>query len=449
MEAVQRRQSLLVFFSVMFLAGAAAVRAHIGDFDEHWERRAAAAQAKARESYDPDPFAATDDFNMAVHKSLDRTNITRRELVQLGARGLRRSKKLGPCRATNPIDRCWRCRPDWAQHRKWLARCAKGFGRLAIGGLGGRFYVVSDPTDNDMVNPRPGTLRHAAIQDEPLWIVFKSDMVIRLNEELIVNSFKTIDGRGANVHVAYGAQITIQFVHNVIIHNLHIHDIQPGNGGLIRDSPAHYGIRTRSDGDAISIYGSSNIWIDHVSMARCADGLVDAIMGSTAITVSNCHMTQHNDVMLFGASDSYSQDSLMQITIAFNHFGQGLVQRMPRCRWGFVHVVNNDYTHWMMYAVGGSMHPTILSQGNRYIAPPDLAAKEVTKRDYAPEAVWRSWMWRSEGDLMMNGAFFVESGTQIIRKYSRHELIRAKPGTFVRRLTRYAGTLYCRVGRPC
>ena len=81
--------------------------------------------------------------------------------------------------------------------------------------------------------------------------------------------------------------------------------------------------------------------------------------------------------MLFGASDSYSGDSVMQITVAFNHFGQGMVQRMPRVRWGFVHVVNNDYTHWIMYAIGGSQHPTIISQGNRFIAPPNLAAKEV------------------------------------------------------------------------
>ena len=81
--------------------------------------------------------------------------------------------------------------------------------------------------------------------------------------------------------------------------------------------------------------------------------------------------------MLLGASDSYSGDSVMQITVAFNHFGRGLVQRMPRVRWGFVHVVNNDYTHWEMYAIGGSQHPTIISQGNRFVAPSDPACKEV------------------------------------------------------------------------
>lgn len=67
----------------------------------------------------------------------------------------------------------------------------------------------------------------------------------------------------------------------------------------------------------------------------------------------------------------------MQVTLAFNHFGKGLVQRMPRCRWGFFHIVNNDYTHWLMYAVGGSQQPTIISQGNRFVAPEDRNAKEV------------------------------------------------------------------------
>lgn len=70
-------------------------------------------------------------------------------------------------------------------------------------------------------------------------------------------------------------------------------------------------------------------------------------------------------------------DSGMQVTIAFNHFGEALVQRMPRCRLGYIHVVNNDFTAWEMYAIGGSANPTINSQGNRYTAPVDPNAKEV------------------------------------------------------------------------
>jgi len=82
-------------------------------------------------------------------------------------------------------------------------------------------------------------------------------------------------------------------------------------------------------------------------------------------------------VMLFGASDSHEEDKIMQITLVFNHFGKRLVQRMPRCRFGFIHVVNNDYTHWEMYAIGGSKHPTIISEGNRFVAPDSKDAKQV------------------------------------------------------------------------
>ena len=309
--------------------------------------------------------------------------------------------------ATNPIDSCWRCDPNWEKNRKRLADCAIGFGHGTTGGKAGKIYVVTDPSDHDLVNPKPGTLRYAAIQKEPLWIIFAHDMTIKLSGELLVTDHKTIDGRGVNVHISNGAQITLQFVKNIIIHGLHIHDIKKGGGGLIRDSINHYGIRTQSDGDGISLYGATNVWIDHVSLSNCDDGLIDAIAGSTAITISNCHMTHHNEVinitstpnfaeifcficiyiyiylcfvmqvMLLGASDAFSGDQVMQVTLAFNHFGQGLVQRMPRCRWGFFHIVNNDYTHWLMYAVGGSQHPTIISQGNRFIAPPNPAAKEV------------------------------------------------------------------------
>ena len=273
-------------------------------------------------------------------------------------------RKLGffSCGTGNPIDDCWRCDPNWQKNRKRLADCGIGFGRNAIGGRDGRYYVVTDSSDDDPVNPRPGTLRHAVIQDEPLWIVFKRDMVITLKQELIMNSFKTIDARGVNVHIANRACITIQFVTNIIIHGLHIHDCKPTGNAMVRSSPSHYGWRTMADGDAISIFGSSHIWVDHNSLSNCADGLVDAVMGSTAITISNNYFTHHNEVwnlkslfinslqlkplflwcpinqvscfwkqvMLLGHSDSYVRDKQMQVTIAYNHFGEGLIQRMPR-----------------------------------------------------------------------------------------------------------------------
>lgn len=430
------KANLLCFF---FLACASFSWAHIGEYDEYWQNREEHSRRAALESYHPNPEEVTNHFNYHVHLATEGSNSTRR--------GLRPYK--GPCIATNPIDRCWRCQPDWEKNRKRLARCVKGFGRNTTGGLAGKFYVVTDSSDDDMVNPKPGTLRHAVIQEEPLWIIFKRNMIIKLNQELMVTSNKTIDARGAIVHIAYGAGITVQFVQNVIIHGLRIHDIKQGSGGMIRDSVKHFGFRTQSDGDAISVFGSSNLWFDHVSMSNCKDGLIDIVQGSTAVTISNCHMTHHNDVFLFGAQDAYEQDKIMQVTVAFTHFGKGLVQRMPRCRWGFFHVVNNDYTHWLMYAIGGSSNPTIISEGNRYVAPQSEKAKEVTHRD-KKNGEWNNWNWRSNGDLMKNGAFFVQSGSPFkTRPYSSKHMIKPKPGAYVGRLTRFAGSLNCRANKPC
>ncbi|KAK1381549.1 Pectate lyase [Heracleum sosnowskyi] len=369
-----------------------------------------------------------------VHKSI---NASRRNLGFLS------------CGTGNPIDDCWRCDKNWERNRQKLADCAIGFGKHAIGGRDGKIYVVTDSKDDDPVNPKPGTLRFAVIQDEPLWIIFKHDMVIKLKEELMMNSFKTIDGRGANVHIAGGPCITIQYVTNIIVHGLNIHDCKRGGNANVRDSPNHFGWRTVSDGDGVSIFGGSHVWVDHCSLSNCRDGLIDAIRGSTAITISNNYMTHHNKVMLLGHSDSYTQDKNMQVTIAFNHFGEGLVQRMPRCRHGYFHVVNNDYTHWEMYAIGGSASPTINSQGNRFLAPNNEFNKEVTKHEDAPKKEWSRWNWRSEGDLLLNGAYFTTSGGGTSSKYAKASSLGARSSSLVGTITGGAGVLSCRKGSHC
>jgi pectate lyase len=85
-----------------------------------------------------------------------------------------------------------------------------------------------------------------------------------------------------------------------------------------------------ADGDAVSILGSHDLWVDHNFLANAADGLVDCIEGSTDITVSNNYFTNHDKVMLLGAHPHDYVDVNMRVTVAFNHFGPNLVQRMPR-----------------------------------------------------------------------------------------------------------------------
>ena len=182
------------------------LHAKIAKLDNFLKQRADEAKQAAEKAYNPHPEEVANSFNKQVGDLLTSNN-TRR---QLGG--------SQECAATNPIDRCWRCRADWHTDRKRLAGCAKGFGRKTIGGKLGEFYVVTDDSDDDVENPQPGTLRHAVIQEVPLWIVFSQSMVIKLQQELLITSNKTIDGRGVNVHIAYGAGLTIQFVENVIIH---------------------------------------------------------------------------------------------------------------------------------------------------------------------------------------------------------------------------------------
>ncbi|XP_041028768.1 probable pectate lyase 12 [Juglans microcarpa x Juglans regia] len=380
----------------------------------------------------PNPQAVVQEVHWKVNASM-----TRREMLQVSEK----DQFYSSCLTGNPIDDCWKCDPEWPNNRQRLADCGIGFGQYALGGKNGDFYIVTDSSDDDPVNPRPGTLRYAVIQVEPLWIVFPSNMLIKLSQELIFNSYKTLDGRGANVHIVGGGCITLQYISNVIIHNIHIHHCHPSGETNVRSSPTHFGWRTKSDGDGISIFGSKDIWIDHCSLSHCKDGLIDAVMGSTGITISNNYFSHHDEVMLLGHSDDYLPDSGMQVTIAFNHFGEKLVQRMPRCRRGYIHVVNNDFTQWEMYAIGGSGNPTINSQGNRYTAPSNRNAKEVTKRVDTGKGEWSGWNWRSEGDIMVNGAFFVASGEGVEVKYEKAYSVEPKSAVLIDQLIMHAGVL--------
>nr|XP_024383274.1 probable pectate lyase 8 [Physcomitrium patens] len=155
-------------------------------------------------------------------------------------------------------------------------------------------------------------------------------MNIELKEELLMNSHKTLDGRGADVHIAGGACLTAENVSNITIHGISIHDCKPTGPADMRLSPDHIRDRGRTDGDAVTIRGSRDIWLDHNHLYNSADGLVHVVEGSKGITISNNYFINHNKVMLFGANAADIIDIAMQVTVAFNHFGEGLTQRIPR-----------------------------------------------------------------------------------------------------------------------
>ncbi|VFQ60693.1 unnamed protein product [Cuscuta campestris] len=357
----------------------------------------------------------------------------------LGRKLLKSSSSSGGGSKTgNPIDDCWRSDPDWASNRGRLADCAVGFGKGAKGGqeAAGNPYVVDNDGD-DVNNPEPGMLRHAVIQPGPTWIIFARDMTIKLKDELVViHPFKTIDGRGVDVHIAGGPCLNVHATHNFILHGVSIHDCQVGGNERIGDA----GFFQRSDGDGIQVFQSSDVWIDHCYFSNAVDGLVDVIAGSTAVTISNNRFTDHNKVMLLGQSDQ-GHDTNMKVTVAYNVFGEGLTQRMPRCRQGYFEVVNNYYpSGWHEYAIGGSSNPTIKSQGNVFVAPSDGDHLEVTSREDVPESEYKGWNWVSEGDKMVGGAFFVPSGADSSSSvYAKASSMVAQPAEAVPDITRNAG----------
>lgn len=74
----------------------------------------------------------------------------------------------------------------------------------------------------------------------------------------------------------------------------------------------------------------------------------------------------------------------------------------------------------------------------------------MTKKDYATKQVWRTWQWRSEGDLMMNGSILVQSGDPAMKlPFSKLDMIQTVAGTLVNHLKCFAGLLNCIPGIPC
>lgn len=73
----------------------------------------------------------------------------------------------------------------------------------------------------------------------------------------------------------------------------------------------------------------------------------------------------------------------------------------------------------------------------------------MTKHEDAPESEWKHWNWRSEGDSMLNGAYFTKSGAGASSSYAKASSLGAKPSSLVSSLTIAAGALDCKKSSHC
>jgi pectate lyase len=103
----------------------------------------------------------------------------------------------------------------------------------------------------------------------------------------------------------------------------------------------------------LTLHECQNVWVDHCTFVDCDDGSLDIAHGADWITVSWCHFyytnpaNDHRFSNLVGHSDSATAEAedtgKLHITFHHNWWGQLVHERMPRVRFGRVHVYNNFY----------------------------------------------------------------------------------------------------------
>lgn len=210
-----------------------------------------------------------------------------------------------------------------------------------------------------------------------------ADQKARARIKLPSNTTLIGEGPGAGFINGY---IDISGVSQVIVRNLHL--VAPCDVAPVWDpSDGEFGSWNAAY-DAIGIAGASHVWIDHNTISdapvtddtlpiengkprQCHDGAIDITKGADYITLSYNLLTQHDKSMLIGSSDSLSSDAgKLRVTLANNVFS-GLTQRVPRVRYGQVHLINNffsgskqarPYAH--SYSVGAGKAAQILSSAN-------------------------------------------------------------------------------------
>jgi pectate lyase len=258
-----------------------------------------------------------------------------------GASGAAGSPMVGDCPApTTPI--------GWAS--------VSGDGVTATtGGLGGD--TVKPTTADELID--------YAASDEPLIIQIEGTFdVPRLN----VSSNKTLIGIGDDATLNGGVRMRgydDDNVQNVILRNLHV------NGGT-----------SDADNDAMQIYFAHHVWVDHCDIYDGPDGNLDITHASSWVTVSwtkfrytDAYQTPsgedsaHRFSNLLGHSDNNSDEDTGRLKISFHHnyWGEKVIERMPRVRFGQVHVFNNYFNAPdNNYCVGGGLEAQLLVENNYF-----------------------------------------------------------------------------------
>jgi uncharacterized repeat protein (TIGR02543 family) len=141
--------------------------------------------------------------------------------------------------------------------------------------------------------------------------------------------------------------------------------------------------------DCITVDGATNVWIDHCDIYDGQDGNLDIVNGANYVAVTWCKFSytaassNHQFCNLIGNSDTKTSDrGKLRITMMYNWWTVGCKERMPRVRFGQVHVINNLFdSKQASYCVRAGVEANILVESNYFDAvkiPIDLYQNNFT-----------------------------------------------------------------------
>lgn len=207
---------------------------------------------------------------------------------------------------------------------------------------------------------------------------------------LRVPSNTTLLGIGFDARMA-GGMLLLDGVQQVIVRDLHFSDAFDHFPAW--DPNDNAGGEWNSAYDTLSLRNARHVWITHNRFddgarpdptARNAlgrpvqhhDALLDITHGSDLVTVSWNHFRDHDKTSLVGGSDRHTADE-GRLRVSFHHnLWERTVSRMPRVRFGQVHVFNNLYlgaadgAYPFEYAIGLGLRSRVLSEHNVWELPP-------------------------------------------------------------------------------
>lgn len=252
----------------------------------------------------------------------------------------------------------------------WAAVADAAGGGATTGGQGGATIRVHD---------EQGLLK-ALSGSQPQVILIEG--MIELSQPVRVPSEVTLQGVGIKSGFR-GNGLHLRKVSNIVLRNLSISEAA----------------------DAIGIEESHHIWVDHCSLSKCRDGLLDIKRGSDFITVSWNHFFDHHKSCLLGHSDKPGIREIDRghLRVTYHHnFFDGTKTRHPRVRFAEgVHVVNNYY-RGNEYGVAALMDSGVIVDGNVF---EDVEHPTLTEYGDSPDP----------GRLVASGNLLIDSGEIISR----------------------------------